>query len=578
MSLASNAAAYAAAHRGKTQEQILREASKPAPAPTPAPIQTQSKVPSYLDLAKNITVTPTKSSSQNQSKAPQYLDLATQSSQVSPQQVQNTIQNIATPPQATPQQTTTTPPPTTQPSQQGRVPGAQQPTMPKQSSVPKYTDAAKNIPQDLEAPYGRWPSGVPIRFDETGMAMPITPSDMLDLTPTGGAKALLMGTTVKPLLGSLIVKKTLAETAEWQAKMFAAWEVKQSAARLISPLEKKGAAVLSGEVGKEINNAAAGAAVKVGAGEIAVNTATAAAKLTWLKSFVKNMKYPTMIAGVAAGWLMSGTFAYNELNDAIFSISFKASEAIKAGDAEYAQELNDRMAELNKLNNIGFVFGGPVSYVIAATTKGHSSVEESQIAIDKLKVEQKADADFLKKYQEGSALNSEIAAYAKANPYSSVADTLKAAQKNLDANGNSIFGTLDEKGNYIPSATELARQEWEANNNNVDANGNSIYGAVNENGVYVPSYTELAKRLESQQYYNSLSGGSSATTQGEYQPPSSLNFGLLRTAGGYETAKKTPDNAGQMITDVNTVSNYYFQIPYSDLSPEQRALIDMMVG
>jgi hypothetical protein len=460
MGLLENAKKYRKENQNKTQAQILKDANAKKPVAPPAnqslPSGGQSKVPTFVDT---ITQPAMAAPSKNQSSVETFVEMANKNTTSTSASTQN--QSKVTPFTEL-AQSSSSPAPASAPASGGapNISNTQ-----NQSQVPQFTDLATNNntspspsnnpdvkqAEQYAAPYGRWPSGVPIRADETGGAAPFTPSDMLDLTP-GGSVNMLMGVGFKTI-GKEAYKKTLQEMAEYNAKSFAELQIKKEAARLIIPLEKKGAAILAGEVGEKVNNAAAGAISKTAVGEIAINTATTATKLIWLKNFVKTMKYPAMVAGVAAGWLMSGTFAYNELNDAIFSVNFKVSEAIKAGDVEYAQELTDRMEELNKFNNAGFILGGPVSYITAAMLKGESSVKDSQIAIDKEKQKQELENDFLDRYGKSQATPDEIAAYAKSHPYSMVAESYKAEQKNLDAQGNSIFGTIDENGNYIPSAT-----------------------------------------------------------------------------------------------------------------------------
>jgi len=360
---------------------------------------------------------------------------------------------------------------------------------------------------------------------------------------------------------------------------------KEGARRLMIALDKQGESILNGNLAKESLKAANGISTStVPTGQAVVNTVTTKAKLEFLKKVFSNSKNIKAMIAFAAGWLFTGSFAYNELNDAISTKGFQANDAIKAKDYEFAEQLREEMEEMDKYNNLWFVLGGPASYIYAATSKGGQSVKGISDTIARNKELDLEKAQLEQKNIDGTMTDEERAHYIDLYPYSIIAQEYSASKKNLDAQGNPIFGNVDpETGEYVPSNIEQAKAAYEEETQNRDALGNPLYGYVNENGVYVPSYTEMAKRLEAQQYYDSLSGGAGVTgggvAQEEWEPPTSLNFGLLHTAGGYEATKAgvPAGNNNYTVTgnvDNDAVANYLYGVPYDQLPPEAQAVVD----
>lgn len=357
----------------------------------------------------------------------------------------------------------------------------------------------------------------------------------------------------------------------------------------ISSANALGTRILAGETVADVATVAAASgevAAPTAAGVAVVNTATTATKVGILANIAKLAKNPAFVMGAIATYAYSVQYAKNPEGDAIQSLQIAMTAAQKAGDVDGYNELKDYYDDLtnptlwDKIEGyvpVLNVLAGEAKKVEASRIAVNVQDKEFQIAISKAKANQELED----KINRGQASNAEIAAYAKENPYSIIAKNWADSQTNVDANGESIFGKIDESGNYVPSATERAKAEWERDFKNVDALGNPLYGYVNENGVYVPSYTEQAKRLEAQQYYNGLQGGQSSTTssgKSEFQPPSTLTFGLLKTPGGYETADKSSvvPEGSQFVTDVDEISNYYFGVPYGRLTPAQKQLVDLM--
>ena len=410
---------------------------------------------------------------------------------------------------------------------------------------------------------------------------------------------------VKANTGSPLMNKMLETVAEHPFSTAAlatgVWQTYQAAMTAYAGLSAAGAAVEAGTVGTlgAAGRAAGGNAVQTtltggattatGIGvNSAVNSANAATQSSHLISAVRagisNMKNYRFVLGAlsaTATWALSGSFSENEYGDAVMALQIAQQNAYKSGDKETGDEIYEMMQEI-KPQKLDW-YWGPIAYVRNVGIKQESLFEISE------KQKANSDQEFTQAVQDQQladriradlATPEEEAQYAKDHPFSDIAANYKIKQKNLDSQGNSIFGSINEQGKYVPSNTEIAKKEWEDEVKNVDATGSSLYGHVNENGVYIPSRTELAKRLEAQQYYDSIQGGGGGEfEERQFEPPSSLNFGLLRTSGGYEKVDKdTALQSGQeLVSDTDEIARAIFTVPYSQLSDIQRQVVDGMV-
>ena len=428
-----------------------------------------------------------------------------------------------------------------------------------------------NPQNELNKFLGTNPTIDPITGQQTFNTAPIA---LPGVGPLGGA--------VSREASELIAGATAAQAEKLAASQLA----RQGGQRLITNLETKGAEVLSGQLGKEVAEAAAGNAVKVGAGEVAVNTATAATRLEWLKQFLSANKYALAVAGVAGSWVATGIYSQNELGDTVQSLQMKADEARKAGDLEFAQDLTDRMKELEKLHNILTVLKGPISYHQIIGEKISNAVTSTQEAIDKANENIVNDQLIETKYESGKATPEEISKYIARNPYSPIAAVEK--QKEVDAlkgepTPEEVVNTKQTENNILSRMKGMTYQDIVSDPEIVAfaQDQNNLYSSVTK--LYNDAVVKIVQDSNPANPFGSaaqaqVSTPNTAYEAQTYEAPSSLNFGLLKTSGGYQTVKKDSPEAqsGTFVTDTNEISQYYFGINYSKLTAQQKQLVDMM--
>jgi hypothetical protein len=95
--------------------------------------------------------------------------------------------------------------------------------------------------------------------------------------------------------------------------------------------------------------------------------------------------------------------------------------------------------------------------------------------------------------------------------------------------------------------------------------------------AYAESQKQEQRRYDEQQQAEQRAY-ESGLPQYESEPGSTLGFGLLNSGGATVLVKKTAQNAGQLVTDPEEISMYYFGIPYAQLNDVQRNLVDMIAG
>lgn len=354
----------------------------------------------------------------------------------------------------------------------------------------------------------------------------------------GGEK--LLGITGERVAGGLIgysddVAKTALGSLDDFLAVGKAGTNTLNAGKAIINAEKAGSELVAtrGLVG-ETAEAAAGITKAAGTSGI-VNTVTTANRLSFLQKAVNFAKSPMFIIGTVASWVTTGVLSQNEWGDTVQALSIAISTAEKAGDTETARELNEYLEDISPTRMKAWL--GPIAYLGNVDKKIESGVkiaEQTMSRIEEAEEKKIATQIMEDKIQAGYATEQEIAKYIGDNPYSQLTALIKQNEKNQQ---------------YAESAIALQTQLEQIKNQGADYR-NSLY--------------------------NSDTTGNTGST---YETPSSLNFGLLHTSGGYESTNLpvvgTSTTAGKLTEpQQNEVSQYLFGIPYSQLTEEQKAVVD----
>jgi len=306
---------------------------------------------------------------------------------------------------------------------------------------------------------------------------------------------------------------------------------------MIQGYEKVANAIQNGdEILTGVNAAAAAGNTVTSVAGIAVNTATTTKKFKAILDLVKsNSKTGLWVAGALATWITTGSFAANEHRDAEASLQFAITDANQNGDYATAKKLKDYYDDIatDKL----YMYLGPIGYFMASGVKATAAskiIEESMATATVNQEKELRMESILLKINAGLATDDEISEYVTANPYSTIAKLYQQELTNQQYAENAI--ALQQQLEDIKTA-----------------------GAEARDALYEDSTT------------------TSETTT--YELPSSLNFGLLHTSGGYEATKSGDLVSDQTYTvtdnvDYDSISNYLFGIPYSQLTAEQKAVVD----
>ncbi len=321
---------------------------------------------------------------------------------------------------------------------------------------------------------------------------------------------------------------------------------------LLAATAAKGTAMAAGTaIEGDIAKAAAGDFIRneaaqigvstVKAGTIAVNTATAAQKIGYLAQLAAKAKNPAIVLGAIGTYMFSTNMAMNEKGDAVMALEIAIGQAQKNGDIEGARKMKEYLDDITDpsiLNTLKVV--APIlNYPLAAITKWESTKMAADITMEQAEKDYAksiANAAMEQKINAGLATDAEVEQYAKDNPYSNIAALYKQMLTNQQYSENAI--ALQQQLEDIKTAGTQARQD--------------IYDA-------------------------SKSSTSDGTTT--YEPQSALNFGLLHSAGGYETTGTKPPTGSSPQTqgageNQDVISNYLFGVPYRDLTAEQKAVVD----
>lgn len=398
-------------------------------------------------------------------------------------------------------------------------------------------------PEDPEAPYGRAPDGRALSFDETGSAAPLTASDIQDLLPVTGVFGLGI---VKPL-GKIAGKEALEAAAKISAKKAAADILQVTTKNTASDLLSKAAAATIEEGMQKV-------------GQVAVNTKTAKFTSSFLGKILttagKTLVSPAGIMTIIGSY----PFAMFIKEEALQTTGFAQKGAKEAGDLEAleaANAYNDQLLNPDVWHKI--IGAVPIANNVQALMDYYKAAKLSTDTYKAVEEALRLDKDIENKVTAGTATPDEIAEYIERNPFSDIAkDAKDSAQEEERLSNEEYYKKLREE--------EAARKE-------ADRQADEAYYA----GIRAQKLADkAADRRADEAYYAGRNGGSTQV----YSPRSSLNFGLLKTDGGYQTVNKAdldPSLAGQLITDPNEISNYFYSLPFANLTPEQRAVVEEMM-
>lgn len=434
-----------------------------------------------------------------------------------------------------------------------QVPRQTQTLQPRESLTPQQQLSFSDLTQQNKASFGAFSStATALNYAATAFSQPFkTIGAAID---PNKSMADVVNNSINRPLGEQITD-TLTATAGYASVVL-------GVNALIGGLTARGTTYAAGNVVKgDAAKAALGQTAKAvipKAGKVAVNTATTKAKISLLSGIASKAKNPTFVLGAIGTYGYSLVYERNPHGDAVQALQISMSEAKKNGDIEGYRKLKeyfddltnpDMLDEIARYTPILNVVKSEIEKIRGA--KLGVDVQSDQFERDMMK--NASNDALLNKINAGYATDVEIEQYAKDNPFSAVAEIVKDA-KVRDANAKAnegIYGRLDpDTGEYIPSALETAKRQW-----------NEEYYARQR---YMDGGT-------------GLSGGFGGKTE-PFQLPSSLTFGLLRTAGGAELTQINPQNEANRITDVNEISTFIFGIPYDQLTDVQKQLIDLMKG
>lgn len=284
--------------------------------------------------------------------------------------------------------------------------------------------------------------------------------------------------------------------------------------------------------------------------------------------------------------LTTAGFVQTDINNFAQSVSFHVGELKEAGMNEQAdkimQEVKDLSDGFDKI--VPFIpFIG--QYIIGSKiTKYQTDLNNIINDYNDAKV---ADLEFNVGIEDminrgESVSQADLEKAARINPYGAAAKILESqivANSQLDEinKQNSILSRMYGMNNIqIISDPEIVA--FANDPNNQYSTVTRLYNqailayieSTNPDNYFGENYMNsgLPGQLYNQQF-------NQQNNQGVFEPPSSLNFGLLRTPSGYRQANRDEQNInGEFVTDVNEIAQYYFGIPYSQLTEQQQQLVD----
>lgn len=258
-----------------------------------------------------------------------------------------------------------------------------------------------------------------------------------------------------------------------------------------------------------------------------------------------------MTVGLATYFSQSATI--NAVQDTIQGLTIKASKLIEIGEFEAADEVIDMAAEMRDFtNSIGFYIPG-YNYFTSASKEADALIDSQSIEnklarekaekdlVDAIEKRNKQD-ELINKIsgmtQEQIASDPEIKAFADANPFSPVNDYYNSALKYL--NNKELYPDLfsDEQPEKVDESKEKPVEPVET-----------------EQTQYTTRTYPSEERI--------------------YEPPSNLNFGLIRSNTG-ENKLIVKDENGNPIEGENDLSLYLFGIPFGQLTDAQKQQINLL--
>lgn len=261
---------------------------------------------------------------------------------------------------------------------------------------------------------------------------------------------------------------------------------------------------------------------------------------------------------IAGGYFVAlfGSYPFTKFikEESLQQLSFAANSAEKAGDVagmEAALDYQDKVLNPELMHDIlDFV---PGINTVQALRDFYGAADLAKNNARRRLSTMKEDMVTEDNVLTGTATPEEVDDYIERNPFSDIANSAKDERKAAER-------LTDEE--YYAKVREERLADKEA-----DRLIDEAYFA----GLRAQKLAQKASdRRNNEAYYAGLGGGGA----GEFETPSTLNFGLLKTPGGYDTAKKGTLPPGSFITDTEEIAQAMFGMSYEQLNDLQRQFVD----
>jgi len=342
----------------------------------------------------------------------------------------------------------------------------------------------------------------------------------------------------------------------------------------------------------------------------ASNTKTATAITSVVYNYAKSyaIKNPLVIVGLAVGYMYSLGQVENPRGDALLALSIAIPKANAAGDFESAEEMTRLAEEINNPNlwdKIAVYIPG-VGYKLAEKEKAEAAAlvieaNNRQTEMEKIKLE--ATKGMEAKIKAGIATEEEQIQFARDNPFNPLSDSIIKRQEGKDyidpVTGQLVLGSisLDKQAEYdrqrakqqaADEAKDRLKAELEDAQNARDEELARRFERMTDqefiNDPEIIVFTQdsknafsLTTKLYDQAFARVMASRPRDTEGNELiqEAPSTLNFGLLDTGGELRSKKPSDLPVDIQSINLNSVAQQLFGVSYDELTPGQRAIVDM---